>query len=53
MSKIIYLHEHKTRVVRRGLPIVEKTMDGKIIECIDIDALSPLQRENYFLRSER
>lgn len=35
-----------------GVPIITKVVDGKVIECINIDELSPAQKAYYFSQSE-
>jgi hypothetical protein len=40
--------QFKPRAKPSPYPIIYKTVDGEVIECVDIDALAPEQRAEYF-----
>lgn len=33
-----------------GFPVFEKIVDGEVIQCVDVDALSDFDRRRYFGR---
>jgi hypothetical protein len=51
MAKIIRL-EDRRRQTKNG-PTIIKIIDGKPVEYIDVDALSPSENFKYFERSEK
>ena len=40
----------KDRLSRHHSPIIEKIVDGEVVRCTDVDALSAGERERYFDR---
>lgn len=36
----------------KNIPTFEKIVDGEVIECVDVDALSPEQRAEFFRENE-
>ena len=54
MPEIICLAERKrARRIFNNTQIIEKVVDGKIVECVDLDAMTPSQRAAYFAAAER
>lgn len=36
----------------KNIPTFEKIVDGEVIECVDVDALSPEQRAEFFREND-
>lgn len=53
MGNIIQFKRKAKRTDKHGNPIIIKIVDGKEIECIDLDALSAAEREKYFESAQR
>ncbi|MBY3500177.1 hypothetical protein [Rhizobium laguerreae] len=32
----------------KGIALIEKIVDGEIIECVNVDALTPAQKDEFF-----
>jgi hypothetical protein len=47
MPKVISLAERKSKRHFGDVQIIEKIVDGKRIECVNLDALAPAEREKY------
>jgi hypothetical protein len=48
MSEVIRLDERKSKTNKYGdYPIIRKIVDGEIIECVNLDALTPAQYAKY------
>ena len=52
MAEIIQFEERRRDAALVGIPVIEKIVDGKIIECVDIDALPPSQRCHFISDKE-
>jgi hypothetical protein len=48
MSEIIQFQPRKRKTSHGDCPIIEKIVDGKIIECVNVDDLTQIQRSKYF-----
>jgi hypothetical protein len=48
MADIIRLEERRPPRRQDEFPIIKKVVEGQIVECIDIDALSSIQQTKYF-----
>ena len=48
MSKVIPFKTQPPKVAEGDYPTFNKVVDGKIIECVNLDALTPVQRSRYF-----
>ncbi|MGO8016306.1 hypothetical protein AB9E19_15280 [Rhizobium leguminosarum] len=35
-----------------NIGVIEKIVDGEVVECVDVDALSPAQRADFFRKGE-
>lgn len=54
MPEIICLAERKrARRISNNTQTIEKIVDGKIVKCVDLDAMNPSQRATYFAAAER
>jgi hypothetical protein len=48
MSELIRLNEHQRSASKnRRYPIIQKIVDGELIECVNLDELTPAQYEKY------
>jgi hypothetical protein len=52
MSEIISFVSRKRQRLAHNVPIIEKIVDGQIVECVNLDALSPSQLSAYFAAAE-
>ncbi len=48
MSKIVRLEDYRPKAIAGNYAIIEKLVNGKIVECVDVDALTPAQRSKFF-----
>jgi hypothetical protein len=46
MAEVVPFARRKSH--REAIPLIEKVVDGEIIEYIDVDALSPSERRRFF-----
>lgn len=56
MPEIISLAERKRgreRQISNNARNIQKIVDGKTVECVDLDAMNPSQRAIYFAAAER
>lgn len=47
MSDVIRFQDHKRKANNDDYPIIKKIVDGEVIECVNLDALSPAQYQKY------
>ncbi len=43
----------RPRMSEYGVPVILKEVDGQIIECVDVDAMTPAQKERFLTREIR
>jgi hypothetical protein len=43
MGEVVSLEERRRKTSEASYPIIRKVVDGEVIECVDVDALSPAQ----------
>jgi hypothetical protein len=54
MSEIIRFADRKReRQIPNNAQTIVKFVDGKTVECVDLDAMSPSQRAAYFAAAEQ
>jgi hypothetical protein len=53
MPEIISFAARKRQRLAHNVPIIEKIVDGQIVECVNLDGLSPSQLSAYFAAAER
>jgi hypothetical protein len=51
MSNVVPFKRPQPRLVHASC-IVRKVVNGEIVECVDVDALSPTERANFFMQQE-
>jgi hypothetical protein len=51
MADIVQFAPRKRKPNSVDYPIITKVVDGKIVECVNVDALSLAQRARYFATS--
>jgi hypothetical protein len=47
MSEVVHLGDRKRKAHGNDYPIIKKIVDGEIIECVNLDALTPAQYKKY------
>jgi hypothetical protein len=48
MAKIVYLSDRKQASRSATFPVIQKVVEGKVIECVNVDLLTAAQRAAYF-----